>query len=253
MKTILIDNLVINYNIYWDINTNKIWILCLHGWWDKWATFESLVNEFDLKKYYFICPDFPWFGNSTRPGNNRWVKEYSDLIYKFLDKLKIEKTIVIAHSFWWRITIEISANNPNFFKKIVLIWSAWIKPSTNYFKTLISRFWKLIFSLPILKIFYNKIKSIFSSRDYKSAWEMKQIFLNTISYDQVNLLEKITNPTLLIRWENDSETPISDWEIMNKKIRNSSLINIPGGSHFVFREFPKEVSSYIQDFIIDKK
>ena len=86
-------------------------------------------------------------------------------------------------------------------------------------------------------IFY---KLIWSS-DYINSEEnpfLKQTYLNMISSDLILEIWKIKTDTLLIRWEKDTYTPISDWVKIRKLIKNSKFIMIENQKHWIHLQAP---------------
>ena len=67
--------------------------------------------------------------------------------------------------------------------------------------------------------------------------------------DQTDLLASIAIPTLIVVGEEDTITPKSAAEAMNRAIPRSTLIVIPGAGHMTCMEKPREVSRSIIDFI----
>lgn len=223
-------------------------LLFLHGWWQNAMSFEKIYSNLDKAWISYVWLDFPWFWMSDFPDENWWIKDYANFVKDFITKLWLNKPVLVWHSFWWRVWIIIWSSFENM-AKIVLIWSAWIKPKVNKLRLILTKLWKIIFSLPWLKSIWNKIKTNISSRDYLNSWKLKQIFLNTINEDLTHLLPKIKYETLLIWWYNDKETPLKDWELMNKLIKDSKLKVFKEWSHFVFQEFSEEITNEILNFI----
>ena len=57
---------------------------------------------------------------------------------------------------------------------------------------------------------------------------------------------------MLIWGENDTETPLQDAKIMNKLIKNSGLVEIKYGTHYVFLEQTQYVNRIIDAYIKTK-
>ena len=142
-------------------------------------------------------------------------------------------------------------------KNIILIGSAGIvKPLSFYQKNKV-RFLKsckkIIEIKPIKSAFpnlLNKLKNKYGSEDYKNASPiMKQSMVNLINIDLRECLANIKRPTLLIWGVNDTATPISDGELMQKLIPDSGLIRVENCTHYVFLEQPAYVNAVIKNFL----
>ena len=96
----------------------------------------------------------------------------------------------------------------------------------------------------------DKIKNSFGSEDYRNASPiMKKNLVQLINEDVKQYLQKINVPTLLIWGENDTATPISDGETMEKLIPDAGLIKVENCSHYVFLERPAYVNKIISVFL----
>jgi pimeloyl-ACP methyl ester carboxylesterase len=98
------------------------------------------------------------------------------------------------------------------------------------------------------KLFYRAIWS----QDYIQAENkpfLKETYLNMISTDLREELKNIKVPTLLIWWEKDTYTPLSDWEFMAKNIKNSELIVMKDKKHWIHLKSPEELVEVFLDSI----
>ena len=213
-----------------------------------------------ISKYASIyCLDMPGFGDSDEPYKNLNLDDYVDFIIKFIEKQNIKNLSIIGHSNGGRIAIKLlNKENLNFtVDKLLLIGSAGIVHKKNLFnrtKLNLFKLGKKILEIKIIKKFFpnilNKLKNIFGSEDYKnSSPVMKNTLVNLVNEDLTKYLINISIPTLLIWGENDTETPISDGEIMENLISNSKLIKIKKCSHYVFLEHPDYTNKIIKSFL----
>ena len=70
-----------------------------------------------------------------------------------------------------------------------------------------------------------------------------------VNTDLREILPNIQVPTLLIWGTNDTATPISDAEIMEKLIPDSGLVKIENCTHYVFLERTEYVNKIITTFL----
>ena len=88
------------------------------------------------------------------------------------------------------------------------------------------------------------------SEDYRNASPtMKKTMVNVLNEDLREYLPNIKQPTLLIWGTNDTATPITDAETMEKLIPNAGLVRIKGGTHYAFIEQAQYVNSIIKNYI----
>jgi len=90
----------------------------------------------------------------------------------------------------------------------------------------------------------------YASIDYNnSKGNLRGSFVKIVNEDYKDLLYLIKCPTLLIWGEFDSETPLNDARIMNKKINNSGLVIIKNANHFPLTTNYFECKLIIESFL----
>ena len=255
---ILIKTIINNLNINYIKKGTGRTTLILPGWGTTIDTYMPIINS--ISNYSTIyCLDMPGFGNSdefTSPWN---VDNYVDFIIDFINNQNIKELDLIGHSNGGRIIIKLmNKKNLNFkVNKIILIGSAGIvhkKTLLQKTKIGICKFGKKVLeSKPFKAVFPNlisKLKNHIGSEDYKNASPiMKQTLVQLVNEDLQELLPNINVPTLLIWGCNDTATPISDGEIMEKLIPDAGLIKVENFSHYVFLERPAYVNKIISTFL----
>ncbi|MBT3382560.1 MAG: alpha/beta hydrolase [Prolixibacteraceae bacterium] len=208
---------------------------------------------FDIKKFQFISPSRPGYGN-TPLNNNKTPKQQADLIISLLDYMSIDKVILYGISAGGLTTIEFASNYPERVEKLILascVSKEWLDKKGKIYKTAqrifnpkvegfvwrMIRFFSGIFPNLIAKNFYpqftskpthklikedvNELISMF--KDFGSG----KGFVNDI--DQIidqDLISKIKCPTLIIHSKNDNSVLFEHALHSNKMIDNSKLVEL---------------------------
>ncbi len=198
--------------------------------------------------------DFPGFGRSKRPQESWSTDDYADAIATHIKQSGQAPIIWIGHSFGGRVGVQLASRYPELIKGLVLIAGAGLKRKRSplkslYFKARIALY-KFLKKLIPLGLSQDWLQSKFGSSDYKSAGEMRDIFLKVISEDLSAEAAKINAPTLLIYGENDSETPPEFGKRYNTLIKNSTLHILSGLDHYsVLGSGRHQVANLLQGFI----
>lgn len=251
-------NIIVNDQLieYRDNGSGRT-ILLLHGWGMSLSTFDQLSDNLS-KNFRVIRLDFPGFGLSPKPVADWSVDDYARITGEFLHKLKIDKLhAIICHSFGGRVVIKgISKGylNPD---KVVFIGTAGVKPRNSVKKfayKVIAKIGKVITSLPLIRRLQPKLRrrlySAAGSTDYLNAEQMSKIFLNTINENLLDDVSNIKHPALLVWGENDTETPLSDANLILDRLSKGRLVTIPNAGHFVYIEAFDEVIKEIGEFLL---
>lgn len=230
-------------------------VVLLHGWGGQADSFLPVFNYLS-SKFEVYALDFPGFYQSTDPDKPWDVTDYCNMLYKFFNKLGIEKANLVGHSFGGRVSILFSATYPEKVEKIVLTDSAGLIPKRSFkyyfnvykfkvFKKLYITFAKGSRKEEKLEAFYKK----FGSNDYKNtSGVMRQTFVKVVNQDLKGYLPKIKSPSLLIWGDMDKETPISFAKIMEKEIPDAGLVVFEGAGHFAYLERINDFNIIVNKF-----
>ena len=247
-----IDGIDINYI---DEGEGKA-VLLLHGWGGSIQTMMPVLNI--LKdKFRVIIVDLPGFGESDTPKNPWNSYDYAECIYKFIEKLNFNISIIFGHSHGGRISIILSSKY-NIAEKLILIDSAGLVPKRSakyYIKVYCFKLLKKIYLLIPTKNKQEKMQKFYkkySSRDYKDAdGIMRQTMVKVINDNLLEQLNLIKVPTLLVWGENDEDTPVYMGKIMEQNIPDSGLVVLKEAGHYSYVDNYDQFRAVINVFLKD--
>lgn len=253
-KQIKIWNIDINYKEFWEWYSEVIVIL--HWWWgksDSWIKSSELLSEWWFR---VIVPDLPWFWQ-TEINRVFTLDDYATIIENFIKNLKLDNIILWWHSNWGAISIKIANNWRINISRLVLNNSAWIRnDKKRSLKRLI--IWNIIKPFKLIKNIpgWKKIRNLFYraiwSHDYINAEEnkyLKQTYLNMINSDLKEDISNISIDTLLIWWEEDTYTPLSDGNYMRDNIKKSKIVTLTWEKHWIHLHSPNKLINTFFDNI----
>ncbi|MDR0919292.1 MAG: alpha/beta hydrolase [Oscillospiraceae bacterium] len=239
------NNLKVNYIKQ---GNGDIFVFLLHGWGSSLDVYNNIIPVIS-DKYSVVAVDLPGMGKSEEPPFAWNVEDYAKWFESFVKGFNPEKIILFGHSFGGRIIIKLTSFTDLNIKKIVLVDSAGIKPKKSFKAKCRQRCFKIAKRLlPQKKV--EELRKKMSSVDYNNATPlMKQVLVKTVNEDLTHYLSNIKAETLLFWGENDTATPISDGELMEKLIPNAGLVKVKGG-HFSFLEqsftFQRVIKSFLE-------
>lgn len=228
-------------------------VLLLHGWGGSINTIRPIFDE--LSKYYAVfAVDFPGHGESGLPPDSWGVADFSIYLLQVMDKLKLQKPHIIAHSFGGRVTIYIAAMQPERVSKLILVNSAGIRPSHSlryYFRMSLATIGRKAaeYGGTLGKQVRDKIYSRIEYPDYVNAGPLREVFVNIVNEDLTKFLSHIKSPTLLIWGANDMETPLSSARIIERLIPGSKLIVFENASHYSYLDQSNKFHLLVRRFL----
>lgn len=243
-------------NFYYEkYGTGKKVLLILPGWGETRNTFDFYINNLKDKFTIYIF-DYPGFGKSKKLKNAFTIYDYAKYFKNFLEKENIINPYIICHSFGCRIAIILIGKYRILVDRLIIIGGAGIKDRSLKRKLKIFRY-KLLKKLSIFmtkkikKKYLNKLIKKYGSTDYKSLTNIERVtFSNIVNEDLRKYIKFIYTPTILIWGEKDTATPLKNGKYMNKRIKNSALITLKKGTHFVYLEYPFYILKIINNFFI---
>lgn len=225
-------------------------ILFLHGGHSN-SSETLFLKGYDRSKFQLITPSRPGYGK-TSLAHFKTPKESAELIISLLEKLKIEKVIIVGISAGGLTALQLASNYPNYTDKLVLISAVtkkWLTENDDL---------------------YRRGKKMFSPNKEKRSWKLFRFFFNflpklmtkvlfkelsikenqTISTDEIaeikemtfkqssgygfendldqniedGIIQKVKCPTLILHSENDKSVSIEMAHYANEKIESSKLV-----------------------------
>lgn len=246
----------INYEIIGEGNP----VILLHGWLASLETMRPIANALS-KNFKVYLVDIIGFGKSDLPKNPLNTDDFGNFLAEFINKLQIEKPILIGHSNGGKTIINAVGRGivePN---KIVLIDSTGLKPKRKakyYIKVSFYKTGKFILNkLPQTKSVKELKEKLFNSvgsNDYKASPQvMRETMKIILNEDMTELLPNIKVPTLIVWGTDDTATPISDAKKMNELIPDSGIVEYKDSGHFSYLENLQNFIVVLNEFLKNDK
>ena len=252
-----IDGVKIHYETSGDSGSR---ILLLHGWGCSIQLMKPVADRI-TGNHRFMIIDFPGHGESSRPPEPWGVPEYSECLLRFLRETGFYPCHIIAHSFGARIAAWIASTHPEMVNRIILTGAAGIRPkqteaaqkrSAQYtrLKHIAAAAGRIPFLRGISRNMEEALRRKYGSKDYNSLdAEMRKTFVRIVSQDLTDLYGSFRSGTLLLWGDRDTETPLWMGREMEKRIPDSALIILEGGTHFAYLEQVDRFCAIASEFL----
>ncbi|MFX1376811.1 MAG: alpha/beta fold hydrolase [Promethearchaeota archaeon] len=259
-----------NNKIYYETYGKGTPMILIHGHGESIYIWRYIVDTL-AKKFLVYVLDLKGFGNSDKPLDGDYsINSMSELIINFMDNLKIQKAILVCHSFGGKIGVSTIAKHPKRILGLALLGSAigefkiWesfkIMLNKKIGEAIIKRYNEKNVRL-ILERLHDKTYEI-SDKDIEEYIKIKgnegainaflEYFIDFMKENNYfEFLNNINVPTLIIWGRNDNFISVEHGELISKKIRNSKLEILENCGHSISEDQPKQVRQLIFNFFID--
>ena len=235
-----IKNVDINYI---DYGNGEKTIVLLHGWGQNIEMMRPIGDKLEGR---IIIIDLPGYGLSSEPDYVWTIYDYRECIKELLDNLKVDKPILIGHSFGGKISLAYSSKYE--VEKLILFGSPY-KPEKKKL-SLKTKLLKTAKKIPVLNKLEGLAKKHIGSTDYKNASEMmRKVLVSTVNLDLTEDVKKIKCPTLIIWGSLDEAVPLEVAYELEKLIKDSGVVVYEECSHYAYLERLNQVINVIKVFI----
>lgn len=228
-------------------NSKQLNTIIIPGFLQTNQTYQNLFKTIgQYSNIYFI--EIPGFGITEKLEEVVNLDYYVLWLKEFIEYLNLKNVILFGHSFGGRVIVKYESLY-NSSKRLILMDSAGCtrRSLKTKFKIIKYKVLKYTFKTLRLKKQYNSLINNSGTEDYKKLDNIsKQTFSNIVKEKTIKYLKNIQTVTLILWGQLDKETPYEDGLLINKKIKNSTLIKIDDVGHF-----PHLEKSYLINQIID--
>ena len=224
-------------------------VVLLHGWG---ASLEALtgVQKVLSDGFRVLSFDLPGFGESDPPPTAWDSNDYASVILEGLDRLGIEQTHLVGHSFGGKVALRITSSRPDRVGRLVLVNSAGLRPRRTIAFRARAAGYRILRQVARSGRLRAWLAGRMGSEDYRSAGRLRPTLVRCVNEDLRAILPGITVPTLLIWGDLDDATPLADGQLMEALIPDAGLVVFGGAGHFAYADdlprFCRVVSHFLQ-------
>jgi pimeloyl-ACP methyl ester carboxylesterase len=228
-------------------------VLVLHGWGASIEAVQPIVAGLaPLARVYAL--DLPGFGQSAPPPEPWGVEDYQRFVVAYMDAVGLGSATIVAHSNGGRIAIRMAAAEPERVAKLVLVDAAGIRPKRTF------RWYRRVAMAKVGKHaarhlgapgerLREALVGRAASADYAAAGELRPTLVKLVNADLRPYMPRIAAPTLLVWGADDTDTPMSMAQEMERLIPDAGLVVLDGAGHFSYADQPARFARIVSHFI----
>ena len=260
-RSVQLNGITVSYE---DNGTGNVPIIFIHGFPLSKATWQPQM-DFLKKHHRVIAYDIRGFGNSSLGNEVISIDLFATDLVQFMDALDIKKAIVCGLSMGGYIIMNAVSRFPERFEAIVLSDTQCIADSSENkekrYKTI-----EQIEKEGLEKFAEAFVQNLFSKetieKNKQVVEETKKLILKTSPKtvtatlkalaerrETCTNLKMINIPALILCGKDDVVTPLSQSELLNNSISNSTLQPIEKAGHLSNLEQPDVFNEHIHNFL----
>jgi len=245
--------------LYYEAHGEGKPIVFSHAYLNDCSIWDSQVKHF-IKNYDIILYDHRGHGRSDHPKGgeeNYSVQVLSNDLYALMQKLNLEKPILVGFSLGGMAAILFALEHPDKISKLVLVGATakLTLPTSAKFFGLLGVFlpYETFLRMLCKYRFYKPSKQIVDEEFARASKVDKSIAFEcwkelAENYDVRDKVSKIEVSTLIIVGERD-KINLGASQYLNREIKDSELRIIPDSGHTVMIEKPQEFNQILEEFI----
>jgi len=225
-------------------------------------------------KYRVVIFDFPGFGKSEFTDESYDIKYFSEFLLSFMDRLEIEKAVLIGNSLGSHVAIQAALDYPDRFNAIVIESSTGIRQRFGIIEDIVIDIFikeNGFYNLPESKMrghierSWHKVSSTSEELvrhriSYRRKYFGTDVYRNNNTAFYRGLMHVIRDsvrgrvhdvevPSLIVWGRYDAVTKLDDAIYLHKKIKGSKLEIIENAGHLAHIEQPDVFNRIIKDYL----
>ena len=246
-------------------------VLLIHGFLSSTFVWSEVFLKIAAAGYRVIAPDLLGYGYSDKPRDFDYtIESQSRMIAGLVERLGIDRTILIGSSFGGAIAATVALNQPERVEKLALVGAVSNNEPKRYAIMRLVRT-PLIGDVvsPLLassrRLLRARMKRVYDRHRRKldefridarfiplRAAATHRAIIRTVRNWDADRIQRdahlITQPTLLLWGDNDPDVPLRDGMELNDRIPNSRLIVFRECGHHPQEEYPEAFTEAVLKF-----
>ena len=213
--------------------------LFLHGWGGNADSFAPISQYFAREPdCRVLTPSLP----CPPRGVVYTLEDYADDVDRYLQKNKVTRCVVVAHSFGARLVAVLNARHPHLFTRIVITGGAGLP---------VKKSWRVRWRIGWYKFLRRlgfRVQG--GSPDYRRLDDNgKKTFQHIIKRDLTTEVAQIKAPVLLIWGTCDRDTPLAQMRRWCRLLPQAQVLLYRGKGHFAYLEDSARFISDVKHFL----
>ena len=239
-------------------------LLYIHGigGWGRWETHHlgmGVTNE-------VYAPQLPGWQMGKLPSSVTSVRDYAEIMVRFLDTLQIESAHLVGHSIGGWVALYMATQHPERIARLILVDPLGLEvpahPTANFAELDEETFLTAAFAktgvVLIAGDFGGLLEDVQTGQEFKRQWKGRGLVAalpqgHSTDPEITQNLKHISAPTLVVWGREDGLVPWQQGEMLTAEIPNAKLVVIADASHSPMREKRETFQHLVHSFLIGQK
>jgi pimeloyl-ACP methyl ester carboxylesterase len=246
-------------------------MVLIHGFASSTLVWSNVFLKLAEAGYRVIALDMLGYGYSAKPRNGEYtIAGQAKLLVRLLDRLGIPRAIFVGSSYGGAVAATCALDYADRVERLILVGA--VNNNRPLAFTLMRLFGSRVFGdvvSPLLigsrRLLRRRMKTVYDRHSWvlderrvdarhlplRAAGTQRAIIRTVRGWDAERISRDahlITQPTLLLWGENDSEIPLADGERLHQEIPGSRLVVFLNCGHIPHEEYPEAFTNVVTDF-----
>jgi pimeloyl-ACP methyl ester carboxylesterase len=257
VSAIHLDNHLVHYEV---VGRRGQPILFLHSWLGSWRYWLPTMDHIS-ERYRAYALDFWGFGESDRNVEHFSLRDYVDMLYRFMDNLGMHRVNLVGHGLGGMIAIRAASEEPDRFMKVMVVntpivgahLQEIVRPpralSRLFGRSAPTNIWaRLVRQLEIDDPQIHR--EIIEDTESLSEMVVKRVITSILEADLRPDLAKLQLPLLAVYGEKDSIVSHDQGNLLRDNHgQMQQMLTLPKSQHFSFLDQPNVFNRVLMDFL----
>jgi pimeloyl-ACP methyl ester carboxylesterase len=234
-------------DLYTDVRgpTDGESLLLLHGWGSSSEHMRPVADALE-NRYRCHLVDLPGHGQSPPPPEPWGVPEHAECLTEYIQQEIKTKATLVGHSNGGRLSLYLASQSATagLVRRLILISPSGVRPERSWatraragvataLKTPVQALPEPVRTPAMDWLRHSAVWKLLGSSDYNAAsGVMRETFVKTVNYHLDDALDRISAPALLFWGTGDEAVPRRQIEILEERIPDCGLVELPGAGHY---------------------
>jgi pimeloyl-ACP methyl ester carboxylesterase len=241
--------------VAWSESGQGVPVLAIHGLPGTLEHFRWLAAALP-DSIRFLRLDMPGFGYTSADHAQATKESYVDFIVRWMDVMRIERCVLMGHSFGTTWVVQAAIRYPERFQGVVLVAPVGIRPHRSFRDVRVRHLWPTILAVPGVRIpLMHQLRAGFAQAGHgnnlanTTLVRTMELIANWSFTDYQTILPQLSCPVFAAWCEDDPRVEVDIIHEFVKSCPPGPRLSFPTGGHNPQKHFACEIANELETWL----